>query len=136
MAERWAQDLRADGFDEAAITRRLARGDLLRHAPVLLVPCVSLAGAHSYPDERRSRAERDMFVLSGGAAVQGLLVALASEDLGSAWVSSTLFCPDVAREALGLKPGWEPLGAVAVGHPAVRPPARGRRDTGNFLTSR
>ena len=53
-------------------------------APRLLVvvPCVVLDAAHAYPDERRARAERDMFVLSGGAAIQSLLVALAAEGLG------------------------------------------------------
>ncbi|MEU5695406.1 coenzyme F420-0:L-glutamate ligase [Actinosynnema sp. NPDC020468] len=126
MRERWEADLAADGFSAEAIARRVARGDFLRDAPEIVVPFLVRDGAHGYPDERRSRAERTMFTIAGGAAVQGFLVSLAAVGLGSCWVSSTLFCADVVRSALALPSAWEPLGAIAVGHPVepleVRPP--------------
>lgn len=136
MAAAWADDLRADGFDDAAITRRLARGEVLRGAPVLVVPCLVRDGAHDYPDERRRRAEDTMYVVAMGAAVENLLVQLAAEGLGSAWVSSTLFCPDVVRAVLDLDRAWEPMGALAVGQAAADPAPRPDRGLDRFVLRR
>jgi dehydro coenzyme F420 reductase / coenzyme F420-0:L-glutamate ligase / coenzyme F420-1:gamma-L-glutamate ligase len=136
MRDAWIADLRGDGFTEEQITRRIARGEPLRRAPLLIVPCLVADAAHPYPDERRRRAEREMFLVSMGAGVQNLLVALAVEGLGSCWVSSSLFCPGVAREALGLPGDWEPMGVVGVGHAAEPPPPRPPRDVGSFIAVR
>lgn len=134
MAGRWREDLRADGTPEDTITARLARSDaVLRRAPVLLVPLVVTDDAHDYPDERRRRAERDMFVLAGGAGLQNLQVVLAAHGLGAAWISSTLFCPGVVRDELGLDAGAEPLGMIAVGRPATPPEPRPAVDPGPYL---
>ena len=134
MLAAWTADLRGDGFSEEQIRRRIRRGEPLRRAPLVIVPCLVLEAAHSYPDQRRSTAERAMFLVSMGAAVQNLLVALAVEGLGSCWVSSALFCQQVAAGSLGLPSGWEPMGAVGVGHPATQPPPRPDRDPDQFLT--
>jgi coenzyme F420-0:L-glutamate ligase / coenzyme F420-1:gamma-L-glutamate ligase len=136
MLEAWQRDLRADGFSEESIARRTRRGEVLRGAPYLVVPCMVADGAHPYPDERRSRAERSMFLVAMGAGVQNFLVALAMEDLGSAWVSSTLFCPDVVRGVLNLPSQWEPMGAVAVGRAAAPPQDRPPRDAASFVVVR
>jgi coenzyme F420-0:L-glutamate ligase/coenzyme F420-1:gamma-L-glutamate ligase len=93
-------------------------------------------GSHTYGDARRDAAEREMFVVAAGAGVQNFLVALAGERLGSAWVSSTMFCREVVRDVLGLPEGWDPMGAVAVGHAAEEPKARPERDAGAFIEVR
>ncbi|QIS05832.1 coenzyme F420-0:L-glutamate ligase [Nocardia brasiliensis] len=117
MADKWRADLTADGLDPERIERRIARGDILRHAPEVIIPFCVPDGAHDYPDERRRANERTMFTVAVGAAVQGLLVALATEGLGSCWIGSTIFTPEITREVLGLAADWNPLGAIAVGHP-------------------
>jgi coenzyme F420-0:L-glutamate ligase / coenzyme F420-1:gamma-L-glutamate ligase len=137
MVAAWRADLAADGFTAEQIARRVRRGEVLRRALLIIVPCLVTTGAaHAYPDERRNAAERAMFLVSMGAAVENLLVALAVEGLGSCWVSSTLFCPDVAAGALGLPPDWEPMGAVGVGYPAAAPPDRPDRDPDQFTMRR
>ncbi len=128
MAEAWAADLARDGTSPAVIERRrLASDALIGDAPLLVVPCIRLHRAHAYRDLERSSAEREMFLLSGGAAIQNLLLALHAQGLASCWVSSTLFCKEETREALGLDDEWIPLGSVAVGLPPTgsipeRPP--------------
>lgn len=136
MRDAWIQDLRRDGKSEESIAKRVRRGDVLRNAPYLAVPCLVMDGSHTYGDERRDTAEREMFVVAAGAGVQNFLVALAGERLGSAWVSSTMFCRSVVREVLSLPSSWDPLGAVAVGHAAGVPRERGGRDAEAFLTVR
>jgi coenzyme F420-0:L-glutamate ligase/coenzyme F420-1:gamma-L-glutamate ligase len=122
MRARWAEDLRHDGFTEEQVERRLMRGDVLRD------------GSHDYPDARRAAAEERMFLVAGGAGIQNFLVQLAVEGLGSAWVSSALFCPDVVQAVLGVP--WEPLGVVAVGHPVQPSSPRTDRDPRAFVLRR
>lgn len=118
MAEAWVRDLRGDGTPEHVIQRRLRKSDaVLGAAPVLIVPAVRLRGAHSYPDGERAAAEGEMFLLSGGAAIQNLLLALHAQGVAGCWISSTLFCKEETREALDLADEWIPLGTIAAGRP-------------------
>ncbi|MGW2255379.1 coenzyme F420-0:L-glutamate ligase [Kitasatospora sp. NPDC001660] len=137
MLDAWRRDLRElDGWDDARIARRTARGDVLRNAPYLVVPCLVMDGSHDYPDPRRATAEREMFTVAAGAAVQNLLIALTGEGYGSAWVSSTMFCRDTVRAALDLPADWDPMGAIAVGRPAEPPRERPGRSADAFIEVR
>jgi coenzyme F420-0:L-glutamate ligase/coenzyme F420-1:gamma-L-glutamate ligase len=126
MADAWTRDLRGDGTSEETILRRLARSDaLLAAAPALALPFLTLAHADDYPDPRRRVAERDMFVLATGAAIQNFLLALHGQGYGSAWVSASLFCRPEVADILGLGQEWLAMGVVAVGRPPHgEPPPR------------
>lgn len=136
MSKQWRADLRNDGFDEASIGRRIARGDVLRTAPSLVVPCLVEDNSDVYPDARRTTAEHAMFLLSMGAGIENFLVSLAARGVGSAWVSSTLFCPDVAREVLDAPTSWQPMGALAVGYPVSASAPRAPRNPEDFVVVR
>lgn len=127
MEDAWRADLEGDGFDPEAIDRRIARGAVLHRAPHVIAAFVTLEKAHSYSDDR-SDAERDMFIAAGGAGIENTLIALASEGVGSAWISSSIFCPEVARDTLGLAAHWQPLGLIAVGYPSTPPNPRDEVD--------
>jgi coenzyme F420-0:L-glutamate ligase/coenzyme F420-1:gamma-L-glutamate ligase len=134
MRDRWVSDLTASGMSEESIAKRVTRGDILRTAPVIVIPFIDLqAGAHEYPDAERNAAERDMFMVAGGAAVQNLMISVAAQGLGSAWIGSTLFCADVVRAACNLPTSLQPLGAVAIGYPPEPPSERQTRDPEQFI---
>ena len=118
MMERWRCDLLADGRDAVSVERRVSRGQILYDAPELVIPFMVPDGAHFYPDERRTAAEHAMFTVAAGAAVQGLLVGLAVRGVGSCWIGSTIFAPELVRSMLDLPNDWEPLGAIAIGYGA------------------
>ncbi len=126
MKDRWRADLSGDGRDPEAVERRVSRGQILYDAPELVIPFMVPDGAHSYPDAQRTAAEQTMFTVAAGAAVQGLLVALAVRSVGSCWIGSTIFAPDLVRAELDLPDDWQPLGAIAIGYPVEpltpRPP--------------
>lgn len=136
MREQWVRDLeQLDNYSPESIAKRVKRGDVLRNAPVVIFPFLQLAdAAHEYPDEQRRGFERDLFMVAGGAAVENLLVALAADGLGSAWISSSVFCPNIVRSELELPADWQPLGGIAVGYAAADPPNRPPRDPTEFYT--
>ena len=97
-------------------------------APAIVLGCLTWDGLDRYPDETRQRAEFGMALLSLGAAVENLMVAAADAGYASCWVAAPIFCPEAARDALGLEPEWLPHAMVVVGRPdPAYVGARGRR---------
>ena len=135
IAEAWREDLRGDGTPEETIQRRIERSDaVLGAAPVLMVPWVRFAGAHAYPDAERAHAEQEMFLLSAGAAIENLLLALHAQGFASCWIGSTLFGQEETRAALGMEDEWFALGTIGVGRPPeTEPPPRPEIDLREHL---
>ncbi|MFV9452476.1 nitroreductase family protein, partial [Rhodococcus sp. NM-2] len=114
----------------------VARGNILFDAPEVIIPFCVPDGAHHYPDQRRQAAESTMFTVAVGAAVQALLVSLATKGIGSCWIGSTIFAADTVRSTLDLPADWQPLGAIAVGHPLEPLTPRHAADPGDALIER
>ena len=135
MAATWQRDLQAEGKSQDEVSKRIARGDILRTAPCVVLPFLDLAaGAHTYPEVGgRNNSERDMFLVAGGAAVENLLISISAQGYGGAWISSTLFCPDTVRNHLGLGSSFLPLGAVAIGLSESSPSPRSPKNPVSFL---
>jgi F420 biosynthesis protein FbiB-like protein len=129
MGARWRTDLSGDGVAPARIDELVdASHAKLTGAPAVVLGCLTWDGLDRYPDEARRRAEWGMALLSLGAAVENLMLAAADAGLASCWVAAPIFCPEAARDALGLPDAWLPHACVLVGHPdpayvgRVRPP--------------
>ena len=135
MTAAWRSDLEKSGADAESIEKRLLRGRILYDAPEVILAFVSLDGAHTYGDQRDD-SERDMFMIAGGAGVANFLLALHGEGVGSAWISSTIFCSQIVRETLGLKEEWQPLGAIAVGYSAHSPHPRSALSLEDYFSTR
>ncbi|MGB5149572.1 MAG: coenzyme F420-0:L-glutamate ligase [Mycobacterium sp.] len=136
MKRQWHADLTADGRSDEDATRRTGRGRILYDATELIIPFMVADGAHSYPDPERTAAEHTMFTVAAGAAVQGLLVALAARDVGSCWVGSTIFAADTTRRELAIADDWEPLGAIAIGYASENFGPRSPAQTDGLLIER
>lgn len=136
MTDRWRDDLGTDRKTPESIDKRVARGQILYTAPELVIPFLVAEGAHHYPDARRNTCEHTMFTVAAGGAVNALLVALSVRGLGSCWVGSTIFAADVVRAELDLDESWEPLGAIAIGHPEQPLTLREPAPSGHWLVER
>jgi F420 biosynthesis protein FbiB-like protein len=118
MGAQWRHDLQGDGVAGPRIDE-LVEGShrKITTAPALVLGCLTWHGLDRYPDAARQRAEWGMALLSLGAAVENLMLAAADAGLASCWVAAPIFCPEAARDALGLDPEWLPHALVLVGHP-------------------
>lgn len=119
MGAKLQADRRKDGDPETIIAGDVSRSRVrIATAPLAIVISLSLVDMDSYPDERRTDAERVMAIQSTAMAVQNLLLAATSLGLGACWMCAPLFCPETVKEALRMPADWEPQALVTVGVPA------------------
>ncbi|MDI3341660.1 MAG: nitroreductase family protein [Sphaerobacter sp.] len=134
MAEAWLHNLAMDGEPEEIIAKRLAgsRRRLLE-APVLILLCLYLGDLDRYPDPERQAAETTMAIQSLGCAAQNMLLMAYSLGLDGGWMCAPLFCPDVARAALGLPETVIPHALLTIGYAAADPRRRERRPLAELI---
>ena len=118
MGERWRTDLEGDRVAKDRVDELVeASRTKIERAPALVLGCLTWDGLDRYPDEARQRAEWGMALLSLGAAVENLMLAVADAGYASCWVAAPIFCPEAARDALDLAADWLPHAMVLVGRP-------------------
>ena len=125
MGRDFLGDMEKEGVPEEERRRRHAGSiRLLRGAPVLILAALSYDGLDAYADPEKQARERMMAEHSLGAALQNMMLALTARGVGSVWRCAPLFCPETARDALGLPEDWVPRALVIAGYPAAEPPPK------------
>jgi len=127
MANRWKKDLAKNGVSEKDLENLVkASVERFTKAPIVIVPCLTMAEMHHYPDKRRQKIEFLMGVQSVAAATENMLLAAHAMGLGACWFCAPLFCPESLRKVLNIPSSVEPQALITVGYTAYRqePPSR------------
>lgn len=109
----------------------------VRHAPVLIVPLASKkAYLDRYAEEDKGWEDRDesrwpMPYWYVDAAFASMLMLLSAVDEGLGALFFGLFPPtlEAFRAEFGIPNEWDPIGVIAVGHPAPVDPVRSSAHT-------
>jgi coenzyme F420-0:L-glutamate ligase/coenzyme F420-1:gamma-L-glutamate ligase len=131
MADAWTADMAKDGVAVEA-QKREASIERFKHAPVLVIMCLTMEDMKVYPDERRQRIERDLAMQSLGAAIQNMLLAAHAEGLSACWFSTPSFCKETVRKVLKIPEIVEPQALIALGYAAEKPQTPQRKPLENY----
>jgi F420 biosynthesis protein FbiB-like protein len=122
MAARWKKDLAKNEVSKKDCENMVSASvERFSKAPVVVVPCLTMAEMHKYPDKRRHRIEFLMGVQSVAAAIENMLLAVYAMGLGACWFCAPLFCPETVRKVLQIPSNVEPQALITLGYPAYRP---------------
>ena len=116
MGSAWKKDLIRDGVKNDQITKLLQRSSQeIKNAPTLLLGCLVSEGLNQYVDDRRNTAEWGLALHSFGEALQTILLAASSMDIGAYWISAPLYAPNEVKDSLDLDDDWNPQALIALG---------------------
>ena len=125
MLEAWIADLRGDGFTEEQIARRVRRGEPLRRAPLIVVPCLVADGGARLPRRPAQRLRAgDVRGLHGRGRARTCWSRWPSKTWARAGSPAPCSARTSRRRHWASRPvasRWAPIG---VGHPAAPPPER------------
>ena len=134
MGARLRADRGRDGDAADAIETDVARSrSRILDAPSLILLALSMQDMDRYADAARQQAEHLMAVQSAAMAGQNLMLAAHAAGLAACWMCAPLFCPEVAREALGLPADWQPQGLITLGYAAAPGKRRPRKPLNEVL---
>jgi F420 biosynthesis protein FbiB-like protein len=137
MGERLRADRSRDGDASEAIETDIMRSRArIVEAPALVLLALSMQDMDRYADAARQQAEYLMAVQSAAMAGQNLMLAAHAGGLAACWMCAPLFCPQAARDALGLPAHWQPQGLVTLGYaaaPGKRRPKKSLKDVLKYL---
>jgi coenzyme F420-0:L-glutamate ligase/coenzyme F420-1:gamma-L-glutamate ligase len=128
MANAWMADMIRDGTP-MEVRKKLRETSVERfaRAPVLVVACLTMKDMIRYTDESRQKCEHDLAVQSLGAAIQNMLLAAHSKNLGACWFCAPIFCKDTVRKVLKIPEDVEPQALITIGYSAEKPSAPSRK---------
>jgi F420 biosynthesis protein FbiB-like protein len=122
MAAHWKKDLAKNEVSaKECESMVIASVERFSKAPAVVVPCLTMAEMHKYPDKRRQRIEFLMGVQSVAAAIENMLLAIHAMGLGACWFCAPLFCPKTVRKVLKIPSDVEPQALITLGYPAYQP---------------
>ena len=134
MAADFERDLARDGVPSEKIQAQIERSkDRITSAPVAILLCLDMSEMDSYPDSKRSEAERIMAVQSAAAAGLQLLLAAHAEGLGGVWACWPLFAQETIRNTLDISETWEPQAMFFIGYPQEIPNAREKKNLNDIV---
>ena len=134
MASDFERDLARDGIPSEKIQAQITRSkDRITSAPVAILLCLDMSEMDSYPDSKRSEAERIMAVQSAAAAGLQLLLAAHAEGLGGVWACWPLFAQETIRNTLDISETWEPQAMFFIGYPQEIPNAREKKNLNDIV---
>jgi coenzyme F420-0:L-glutamate ligase/coenzyme F420-1:gamma-L-glutamate ligase len=118
--------------------RDAAAAALLRSSAALVVPWLRFDDGPGSNDVERSHPEQELVLLSAGAAIENLMLAIHAQGYGSSWVPGAMFRQRETRDALQMDARWFALGTVAVGRMPTQPasPLPPPLDVSAFLLER
>ena len=109
----------------------------VRPAPLVIVPFASKqAYLDRYAEDDKGWADRaeerwpaPFWIIDAAFAAMLMLLTAVDEGLGALFFG--LYPEAIAgfKQTFGVPPEWEPIGAIAIGHPAPVDPVRSSRDT-------
>lgn len=128
MANAWMADMIKDGMPmEVRENLRKTSVERFTRAPVLIIACLSMNDMIKYADKPRQKCEHDLAVQSLGAAIQNMLLAAHSKNIGACWFCAPIFCKDTVRKVLKIPEDVEPQALITMGYPAEKPSAPSRK---------